>query len=135
MKRKGKEHEATDLRQRFFGLCLRGHAPAKGTPAGKERKLFSPPARFGHRRSYDTMRERWRIGPLRASLHIQKLVAQRGNAPLGKAVSDGRHRPVRHARACAMREHEAGPGRWRRKPEGRNLFTAGNSDLEGSRRY
>ena len=95
------------LRERCFGLRLRGHAAAEGFAAGDKRKLGHEPCRFRHRGAHRGLRKLRRIGALAALLHIGELIAKRGDAAFGKPVGDCRHEGMGHAGAGAMGEHVA----------------------------
>jgi len=53
------------------------------------------------------MRERRRVRPFAALLHVRKLVAERGDPPRGESPGDRLHEGVVHAGAGAMREDKA----------------------------
>ncbi len=59
--------------------------------------------------------QRRRIGPSAALFHIGKLIAQCGDLACGQIGGQGFHEGVQHARARAMRRHEAGLGPGRRE--------------------
>ena len=109
MQRESEECEATNAGERLGRLRLRGHAAAEGLAAGEERQAVEDPRRFGNRRADCRLRDRRRVGPLRASLHVGEVVAQRGDAALGEAFGRRAHERMIHAGAGTVREHIAGP--------------------------
>ena len=93
--------------------------PNERPPANSGSDRREPP-RLGDRGAHRGVGDRRRIDPLAALLHVGELVAQRGDAALGEAVGDRRHRPVRHPGAGAVGQHQAGGRRRRRLPEARD---------------
>ena len=82
--------------------------PAKGLAAGEEGKFRCKPRGFGHGSADRRMRKFWRVGPLGASFHVRKLIAQRGDAALGEPPRNAVHERVEHSRSRPMREDIAG---------------------------
>src|ERR1700733_11706516 len=102
MQRKAEEREPADPGKRRDGLSLRGHAPAEGFAAGDKREIGQGAGRPCDGGADGGVREWRRTGPLRAALHVGKLVAQRGNATCRKAFGNCGHEWMRHAGAGAM---------------------------------
>ena len=78
--------------------CRRRRAASSGSRARRRR----------HRGAHGGCATFGRVRPLRAALHVRKLVAQRGDAALGEIARDVRQERVRHARAGAVRHDVAG---------------------------
>ena len=119
MKRESEEHQAANSRQRRCGLRLRSHAATKRFAAGHEGKAREQARCFCDGRADGSLGKLGSVRPLRAPLHIGKLIAKRGDAVLGKSIRDVRHERVRHARACAVRHDIAGACiAWRKQQTG-----------------
>ena len=82
--------------------------PPNDLPPANSGRRGQRPRGLGHGGAHGGMRDRRRVGALRAALHVGELVAQRRDAALGQAVGDRGHERVRHAGAGAVREHVAG---------------------------
>ena len=61
-----------------------------------------------------------RVGALRATLHVRKLVAQRCDAAFAEARGDRAHEPMLHAGTGAVREYVARARARRRDQQGRD---------------
>lgn len=108
VKRESEENQAADSRQRRCGLCLRSHATAKGFAACDKGKLGNETRRL-HDRGADGGLGKFRsVRPLRAPLHVGKLIAQGGDPAIGKSLRNGCHKRVCHTGPCAMGQHVAG---------------------------
>ena len=132
MQWKAEEREARDAVERRSRLRLRGHPPAERLAAGDQRHVRQLPPCFGDCGAHRRMRDLGRINTLPAFLHVGKLVAQARDAALGQPGSRRRHERMRHARARAMREHEAGGGTRRDEEEGGD---GGAVHIEGVRGF
>jgi len=120
MQRKSKKRQAPNTLQGRRRLSLRRHAAPEGLPSGDEEGIRQKAQRLARRSANGGLGKFWRIGPLAAPLHIGELIAQRGDAALGKTRRNRRHEGMRHASACAMRQHETGAGFRRRLQKPRN---------------
>src|SRR6185312_12051707 len=65
-----------------------------------------------------------------AALHVEEIVAQRGDAALSQALRDRRHGFVGHACPGAMREDEGGARVRRRQPQSGDCGLAVEPDLD-----
>ena len=107
MKRKPNKDKTAHPRQRRRGLRLRSHAAAKGFAACEEREIPNQARGFERRRANSGLSNFRRVRPFRALFHIGELIAQCGDAPLGKSARDRRHDDMCHSRARTMRQHIA----------------------------
>ena len=107
VQRKSEEGQSVHALERSVRLRLRGHPAAERLAAGDERHVRQQTLRRGHRGTDRCLRERRRVGPLAAALHVGKLIAQRGKAarrePARHIVQEG----MIHSCAGAMRQHVA----------------------------
>ncbi len=102
MQRKAKECQSAHAGKRRDRLRLRGHSSAERFAARDQRQSDAALRSLRHRRADRCMRDRGRIGPLAASLHVGKLIAQRRDAAPGKASGNRFHRGMGHAGARTM---------------------------------
>ena len=135
MQRKSEESEAAHLRERSFGLRLRGHAAAEGLAAGDERKLGHELCRFRHRGAHRGLRKLRRIGAFAALLHIGELIAKRRDAALGEPVGDRGDEGMGHAGAGAVGQHIAGACAARVQQDTRDAMRLIDGDGHGLRRH
>ena len=98
--------------QRPFAFELR-HCLA----AGEEGKCWCKPRGFGHGSADCRMRKFGRVGPIGASFHVRKLIAQRGDAALGEPLRSVIHEWVEHSGSRSMREDIAGARARRRQQQ------------------
>src|SRR5437588_1745028 len=104
MKREPKKSDAPDSRQWRGGLCLRCHAAAEGFAARNEGKIRRQTRHFCNRHTDGGMGEFGRVRPLRAALHIRKLIAQRGDAAFRKPLRNGSHEGISYAVFCLKKK-------------------------------
>ena len=86
---------------------MRGHTAPEGFASCEEWKTGRESRRLRNCRADCGLGEFGRIRSFGAALHVRKLVAQRGDAALRKALRDGGHELMRHAGAGAVRQHIA----------------------------
>ena len=110
MQRKAEKRQPVDAGERRCRLRLRGHAAAEGSAAGDQAQPGAASPGFGHRGAHGGVRDRRRVGPLAALLHIGKLIAQRRHAAFGQALGGGLHGGVGHPGPGAMGKHKARAG-------------------------
>jgi hypothetical protein len=72
-------------------LRLRCHSPAERFAAGDEGKVGQKAFDLSHGGANRRVGDRRRVGPFASPLHIRELIAQRGDAALGKPGSDRDH--------------------------------------------
>ena len=78
------------------------------------------------------MRKFGRVGPLGASFHVWKLIAQRGDAALGEPLRGAIHERVEHSGPRSMREDIAGARARRRQQQPADAVRV--TDRNGHRR-
>ena len=96
----------------------RPRAAAERFSPRNERQPRQLARRCRDRGAHDGVRERRRVGPLLAGLHVRELIAQRRDAAREKPGRDSFHERMRHAGAGAMRQHVAGARIRRRLEQG-----------------
>lgn len=131
MQRKAQENETADAGQGRFRLCLGGHASAEGLSSCEERETWNETPRGNQGGADGRLSEPGLIRPPRASLHVGKLVAQRGDSVLAEAGGENGEERMCHASACSMCEHEAGARLARRLQEAGDGPAIIELDLQG----
>ena len=84
---------------------MRTHASAKRFSTRKKRYARKLTRRLEHSRSYRRVRELGRIWSSTALLHVEKLIAQRGDSAHRQTSGDRRQKRMRHAGAGTMRQN------------------------------
>ena len=102
---KGKSANAGQRRDR---LRLRGHAAAERFAARDQRQSGTASRGFRDGGPHRRMRDRRRIGPLAALLHVRELVAQGRDAAVAQAGCNRLHEWMGHPGAGAVGKHETG---------------------------
>jgi hypothetical protein len=102
MQRKAQERQSMDAIERRRRLRLRRHAPAERFAAGYKKQSRAASSGFRDSGAHRGLRNRRRVGPLRAFFHIRELIAQRRDAAFAKAGSNCLHEWMGHPGACAM---------------------------------
>ena len=124
VQREAEEGEAANAGQRLVRLRLRRHSSAERAPAGEERQVRSVLHGFRSRSADGGVGKPRRIGPARAFLHVEELVAQGCNPPLGQPLRVRLHRLVGHPRPGAVREEVEGLRAIRAQEEPGDAFGA-----------
>lgn len=96
MQRKAEERQSIDAIERRARLRLRGHSAAEGFAARDQAQSGAASAGFSHRGAHGGLRDRRRVRPLAAFLHIEKLIAQRRHRALGQALGCRLHEGMGH---------------------------------------
>jgi hypothetical protein len=131
VQREADEHEPRDARQRLGRLRLRGHSSAERPPAGEQRQPGQLLRGRGDGGAHRGVRERRRVGPLRAAFDVAEVEAQRRDAALGEPARETLHRRMAHPGARAVREHEHRGRAGRHVQQRRDRPVAGDRQLEG----
>ena len=108
MKREADEDQADDLGQRLFRLGLRRHASAERLASGEKRHVLQSPRRLDDSRPHGGLRERRRIRPLQAFLHVRKLEAHSRDPAFSEFPRERRHERMVHSGTGAVRENVGG---------------------------